>query len=339
MSAAPPGTATTAEPALGSCLVTGGSGFLGSALVARLQGLELPVRTLGRRAAMASADHLRLDLAREELPAAACAGIDTVFHLAALTHAEADAAGEAAYAALNVEGTGRVVRAALAAGVRRLIFVSSAKVYGEGGEERIEEDAPPRPTTPYGRSKLAAERLVLAAGDRLHACCLRLPLVYGPGQKGNLQRMIAGIDRGLFPPPPRNGNRRSMVHVETVVDALLLVAADARAAGRTYLIADPEPYATRDLYDWLRAALGRAPARWSAPMALLRVLARGGDVAARLLRRRVPFDSAALAKLTGSAWYGGEQIAQELGFRPRRMLREVVPLLVAEHRGARRERP
>jgi nucleoside-diphosphate-sugar epimerase len=314
--------------------VTGGSGFLGRALVAALGARGHEVRVLRRRPG--AAGEVAADLSRERPPAAPFAGVHTVFHLAALTHAEARAANESDYEALNVEGTRRVLDAALAAGARRLVFVSSVKAMGEGGPERIAEDAEPRPTTAYGRSKLAAERLVLAAADRLHATVLRLPMVYGPEQKeGNLARLLAMTARGLFPPPPRTRNRRSMVHRDTVVEALLLAAADPRAAGRTYVVTDGAPYSTRELYDWAREALGRRPSALAMPAPLLRVAARAGDVAGRLLGRAVPFDSEAFEKLFGSAWYADDRIRRELGFHADRTLRSVMPELVAGHRGGR----
>lgn len=330
MSAARSGSAPTEVAPLGPCLVTGASGFVGSRLGERLRVAGSPVRTVGRRGPAVAGEHWVVDLAAEELPAEACAGVRTVFHLAARTHAAPAAGEEDAYAAVNVAGTRRVLAAALAAGVERLVFVSSVKALGEGGPRRVEEHEPPRPTTAYGRTKLAAERLVHAAGDHLHGVCLRLPLVYGPGQKGNLPRMIAAVRRGFFPPPPRDANRRSMVHVDTVVDALLCVAAEPRAAGQTYVVADPRPYSTREVYEWIHEALGRRAPRWAVPLSVLRAAAAAGDAGGRLLGRSLPFDSAAFDKLLGSAWYGSERI-RELGLEARRELRAEMPALVAEH--------
>ena len=338
-SGAPPGTTKPTDGdagSLGPCLVTGGSGFLGRALVAALGARGHEVRVLRRRPG--AGGEMAADLSREDPPAAAFAGVHTVFHLAALTHAEARAGSESDYTALNVEGTRRVLGAALAAGARRFVFVSSVKAMGEGGRGRIAEDVEPRPATPYGRSKLAAERLVLAAADRLHATVLRLPMVYGPEQEaGNLVRLLAAMARGLFPPPPRAPNRRSMVHRDTAVEALLLAAADARAAGRTYVVTDGTPYSTRELYDWAREALGRRPSTLATPAALLRAAARTGDLAGRLLGRAAPFDSEAFEKLFGSAWYADDRIRRELGFHAERNLRAAMPDLLAGHRarGAR----
>jgi nucleoside-diphosphate-sugar epimerase len=302
------------------------------------------VRGLGRSAARAAAvadEVVVCDLAAGAPAPGALAGVTTVLHLAARTHAlDESPAEEAEYARLNVDGTRRLLDAASAAGVARVVLVSSVKALGEGGPEWIEEDAPPAPTTAYGRSKLAAERLVAerCGGRGIGWCCLRLPIVYGPGQKGNLERMIAAVARRRFPPPPETGRRRSMVHVDNVVDALLLAAGGGAAGGRAYVVADERPYGTREIYDRIRRALGRPPARWSVPAWSLRAAAAGGDLARRVLGRRVGFDSDAYGKLLGNACYRSQRIARELGFRPRRHLDEAMDELVLPHLGRRGER-
>lgn len=322
-----------------SYLVTGATGFIGSALVRRLRAAGGRVRGLARSPRESGADELLIaDLARDAVAPQWLAGVDVVFHLAAKTHdlAAADAAAE--YRQVNVEGTRRLLAAAGECPPRRLVFVSSVKALSEGGEAMVEESRPPSPATAYGRSKLEAERLVLgaAATGRFEAVCLRLPLVYGRGQRGNLERMIAAIDRGRFPPPPENGNRRSLLHVENAVDALVLAAAHPRAAGETYLVTDENPYSTRQLYDWIREALGRKRRSWSVPEWLFRSLALVGDGMRGALGRRVGFDSEAFDKLLGSAWYGSERIARELGYRPARDLRSAVGELVEDYRERRR---
>jgi nucleoside-diphosphate-sugar epimerase len=323
-------------------LVTGASGFVGGALCRRLRAEGVRVRGLGRSAegAAAAADEaVACDLAAAAPPAEAFAGAGTVFHLAARTHAvDESPADEAKYVRLNVDGTRRLVDAAAAAGVRRVVLVSSVKALGEGGPGWVEEDAEPAPTTVYGRTKLAAERLVAercgAAG--LAWSCLRLPMVYGPGQKGNLERMIAAIARRRFPPLPDTGQRRSMVHVENVVDALVALGADSAADGRTYVVADERPYGTREIVDRVHHALGRPPPRWSVPAWALAAAAAVGDAARRVLGRRVGFDSDAYAKLLGNACYRADRIVRDLGVSPRRSLDDALDELVRPHRqGAR----
>jgi nucleoside-diphosphate-sugar epimerase len=279
-----------------------------------------------------------VDLSEGPIDPALLHGMDAVYHLAAKTHDVAEAAdADAQYTRINVTGTKHLLDAARRAGVGRVVFVSSVKAIDEGGPEARDETRTPAPSSAYGRSKLAAERLVFdaAATGAFEAVCLRFPLVYGPGQRGNLTRMIAAIDRGRFPPPPENGNRRSMLHVENAVDALVLAGARANADGRTYIVTDAHPYSTRQLYDWIRAALGRPPVRWSVPAWGFRALALGGDAAGALLRRRVGFDSDACQKLLGSAWYSPAKMIRELGYQPAQDLQGALPEIIASYRSQR----
>ncbi len=151
----------------------------------------------------------------------------------------------------------------------------------------------------------------------MHAVSLRLAMVYSAGGRGNLERMAALVRRGVFPPLPETGNRRSLVHVSDVVAAIRRVALDPRAAGRSYIVAHPETHSGRQLFDALRAAQGLAPVRWSVPRGVLTAAARLGDGVERLLSRRVPLDSEALGRLLGSACYSPARIERELGWRAR----------------------
>lgn len=334
---------TTEHPRIQHCLVTGATGFIGSALVRRLRAANVRVRALGRsRAIPASDDFASVDLTSGPLDPALLEGVDVVYHLAAKTHEMTDAReADAAYARINIDGTRHILDAARAQGVRRFVFVSSVKALDEGGPDRRDETRSPQPSTAYGRSKLAAERLVLAAATAggPPAVCLRFPLVYGPGQRGNLTRMIAAIDRGRFPPPPENGNRRSMLHVENAVDALILAGQHADAAGQTYFVTDPEPYSTRQVHDWIREGIGKPPVTWSLPVWVFRALAAAGDVSRTLVGRRVGFDSDAFQKLLGSAWYSPAKITRDLGYAPECDLRTAMTELVADYRGTLQVKP
>lgn len=313
------------------CLVTGATGFVGRALVARLRQSDDVVRGVSRTGGAAADEALARDLASLAPDDPVCRDVEVVYHLAAKTHDLREAAGvEDEYDRINVEGTRRLIDCAGRAGVRRFVFVSSVKVIDEGNLAPATEDTAPVPLTAYGRSKLRAEELVAAAAHAgaFEAVCLRFPLVYGPAQRGNLQRMVAAIARRRFPPPPRIRNRRSMLHVENAVDALVLAGTLPAAAGRTYLVTDGRDYSTREIYDAVRAALGRRPSALSIPEGVFRLLAVAGDAGRRVVGRRVGFDSEAFQKLLGSAAYDSSRIRRELGYRPSRDLLSALPGIV-----------
>ncbi|MDH3199046.1 MAG: NAD-dependent epimerase/dehydratase family protein [Candidatus Krumholzibacteria bacterium] len=310
-------------------LVTGASGFIGTVLCGRLRALGR-VRALVRRRLVGPWDEsVVADLAAGDLPAEALAGVDVAFHFAGKAHAF-DEPGDAAsgHRAVSVEGTRRLLEACRCARVARLVFASSVKAMGEGGEERLDESSVARPRSEYGRSKLDAEALVLRGGYVPHATVLRLPLVYGPGDRGNLARMIDAVDRGRFPPLPRVRNRRSMIHVDDVARAAVLAADHPAAAGRVFLLDDGRAYSTRQIYEWICASLGREVPGWTVPSFLLRSLARVGDVVGRARGRRWRFDSDAYDKLLGSAIYDGTAARDALGFEPEWDLQRALPRMV-----------
>jgi nucleoside-diphosphate-sugar epimerase len=271
-----------------------------------------------------------------------CDGFDTVFHLAGYAHADDANEGRAdeVHWQITVDGTRALLREAAYAGARRFVFASTVKAMGEGGEVQLDESSTLEPASGYGRAKREAEQLVLAAGREygMHTCVLRFPLVYGRDNKGNLPRMISAIDRGRFPPLPAVENRRSMVHVDDVVQALVLAAEKPAANGQMYLVTDGQAYSARQIETLIRRALGKPLPRWAVPASVLRFGARLGDVAGNLLHRRMPLNTSALEKLLGSAWYSNEKIRRELSFRPRRTLADALPEMVEEYRrGSRGE--
>lgn len=319
-------------------LVSGGTGFIGRHLVCALLQRGADVTVLSRRLSSGVEVKCRSvtgDLTRPETLADICRGFDIVFHLAGDAHAvdRLDDDDEDHGRRTTVDGTRALIEQSISAGVGRFIFFSSVKAMGEGGEACLDESSPALPATAYGKAKREAENMVLAAGRRgLAATVLRLPMVYGPGGKGNLPRMIRAVARGQFPPLPETGNRRSMVDVRDAVEAALLAAANPAASGKTYIVTDGQVYSTRQLYERISEAMGRPVPSWTVPLALLRGVARAGDVIGRIRGRRFVIDTAALEKLTGSAWYSSDKISRELGYRPRHTLLDALPGMVAEMR-------
>ena len=301
-------------------LVVGSSGFIGARLTAALRADGLAVRCASRQRGN-DATQVVADLSSPASLLSACDGIETVYHCAGYAHAFASLTASDAeqHWQVNFEGTRNLVAAAGGAGVKRLVFLSSVKAMAEPGDRQADESFPGAPESAYGKSKLAAERAVLDAAGRfgMHVVNLRLSMVYGAGGRGNLERMGRLVARGLFPPLPETGNHRSMIHVDDVIAAMRLVAADKRAAGGTYILAGDEAPSGRELYDALREALGMPPVRWSVPRALLALGAAGGDMIGQLMRRRMPLNSEVLDRLLKSAWYSSELVRRQVGWAPK----------------------
>jgi nucleoside-diphosphate-sugar epimerase len=221
--------------------VTGASGFVGSWLCTALAASGHEVH----------ATRLRTPDDRLEL-----AGTGAVIHLAALVHRRA--ASPAGFQQANVELTRSVGSAAAAAGAR-MVFVSTVKVHGEETTHALTESSPLAPADDYARSKAQAEA-ALSSIPGLQYVVLRPPLVYGPHVKANFLALMRAIARGIPLPLAAIRNRRSLVYVGNLADAIVRCIADPRAAGRTYLVSDGAPVSTPALCRALGAALGR-PAR------------------------------------------------------------------------------
>ncbi len=288
-----------------STLITGATGFIGRRLIQ--PGDRALVRSSGDMPNAFIGDLLDpASLSR------ACEGIDTVFHCAGYADAFASADTDVHWR-INFEGTRNLVNAAGKAGVARFVFLSSVKAMAEPGDECVDEDWPGEPATPYGRAKRAAEEAVLEAGAKygMHGVNLRLAMVYGRGGRGNLERMARAIRAGWFPRLPETGNRRSLVHVQDVVEVMRLVAARPEANGRTYIVADPHAYSGREIDDTIRAVLSEMGAVSPAPMFTLPAWTL--RAAGRLHRRLGEI----VDRLIGSACYSPARIERELSWRAR----------------------
>jgi len=304
--------------------ITGASGFIGRALCAQLFKQGWHLRVLLRQPATGPWHETvigSLDDSRGLLE-----NIDVVFHLAGKAHALNESKQDIGeYFRINTEGTRKLLEAAKDAGVGRFVFFSSVKAMGEGGPDCLDESTPCLPETPYGKSKLEAEQQVLQGNYIPEPVVLRLSMVYGPAMKGNVPRMIEAVAKGLFPPIPEFGNKRSLVHVDDVVQAAVLSAVKAEAAGQTYIVTDGQPCSTREMYEWICEALGKPAPGWHIPEIVFRGLARIGDVLGNLRGRRFMFDRDTWNKLSGSSWYSSQKIQNELGFHPSQRLRDSLP--------------
>lgn len=321
-------------------LVTGAAGFLGKSLVEELLRDGYCVRALFRREepsqAKSACEVVIGDLRDSAAMKHAAAGCEAVVHLAGKAHAlDEGHSDERAYESINVEGTRHVLEGATAAGVQSFIFSSSVKVFGETTEGCVDESQLPAPQTAYGRSKWAAEQLIQQYSERpprFRGVSLRLPMVYGPTEKGSLFRMIKAIDHGRFPPLPPLPGVRSMLHVRTFTQTVLRLLKVESPLRPCYIVADPAAYNVTTIYELLCAGLGKSVPAWRVPLWLLETGAAVGDLLHSLTGRNVPFTRANLSKLVAPAWYSSGAIVRDLGYQSSLSFKDAVPGLIAFYR-------
>jgi len=284
-------------------LVTGAAGVMGARLVARLRREGHPVRALvlpGDRL-RARIESLGCEIYEGDVSDAAtlrglCAGVDTVYHLAAVIISH-DAS---VFQRINLQGTTNLVAESTRAGVQHFIYVSSASV------------TYPR-RTPYANSKLAAERVVQAAAPRLAYTIVRPTLVYEAGGGQELMMFLDYLRR--FPVVPFVGSGRAIkrpVWSEDVVAGLLRLAHSRKSWGKIYNFSGAEPISMRDLARLLLEHLDRPRPLLPVPVPLCRALALG----LRLVQPRPALTASAIAGIVNDADLDPSEAMRDLGYRP-----------------------
>lgn len=264
-------------------LVTGGTGFVGSHLLAILRARGIPVRALVRspdRAAglgLEGVEWVSGDLTSLGRITEAARDVTHIYHLAALTAARS----EAEFMAVNREGTARLLEAAAASGASpRFIMVSSLAAAGPSrpGEPLVDPSVE-RPVTAYGRSKAAAERTVREGP--LPWTILRPGAVYGPRDR-ELLRVFNLARWGIAPVFGTGAQEVSLVYGPDLAEALVAAAASPETAGRTYFVTHPEVLTTRELVRTIGAAAGREVRVLPIPPVIARGILQVTGAAARL---------------------------------------------------------
>jgi len=302
-------------------LVTGATGFVGTALRAQLAASGYDVLAVVRRVSGIEGEIVLGDIDGATDWTVALSGCDTVVHLAARVHVMDDTAQDplALYRATNTEATLNLARQAAKAGVKRIVFISSIKVNGEGRDAPYRETDAPAPQDEYAISKWEAEQGLqrIAQETGLEVVVLRPPLVYGPGVKANFLRLMRIVARGWPLPLGAIRNRRSLLYLGNFVEAIRVCVEHPGAAGKTFLLDDGEAVSTPELVRALARAMGR-PAR------LLAVPASVLELAGILLGKR-----AAVARLTGSLYVDSSSIRAHVGWMPPYTLQQGLTTTVA----------
>lgn len=294
-------------------LVTGANGMVGSRLCHVLRAQGCFVRAAVRQtpcAALGDEQVVLGDLCASTDWRLAHSGMDCVVHLAARVHVMHDTEVDplAAFRRVNVEATQNLARQALASGVRRLVFVSTAKVNGEStvAGRAFTENDPPHPQDAYAQSKWEAEQALwsLAAGTALQVVVVRPPLVYGPGVKANFAALAAATRRGWPMPLGAVRNARSLVALDNLVDFIVTCLNHPLAANQVFLVSDGNDLSSPDLVRGLAHAAGVSPRLWSVPVWVLRAI---GRLTAR---------SAAISRLCDDLQLDIGKARQILGWQP-----------------------
>jgi nucleoside-diphosphate-sugar epimerase len=264
-------------------LVTGASGFVGRALVNELAAAGQSVRAAMRQPADIFPRSVEVvavsDLTRPVEWRALLRDVATVVHLAGIAHASRELA-ETAYDRVNRLATAELAAAARAAGIRRLVFVSSIRAQsGPAASQALRETDQPHPTDAYGRSKLAAEEAVRAAN--VPYTILRPVLVYGADARGNLARLLE-VARSPWPLPfMMFRQRRSLLARQNLIGAIRFALDTPGALGQTYIVADPSPLTLGEIVAAMRAGEERPPGLFPVPPPLigltLKAMGRGEE--------------------------------------------------------------
>lgn len=295
-------------------LVTGATGFIGRFLCSRLlmEGWGVHATLLASEhpaALIAGVNPVVIEPLGKSTPwAHALAGIDTVIHLAARVHIMDDPSADplSEFRKVNFEGTRQLAMEAVKAGVKRLVFISTIKVNGEETDVAYTAESPALPIDPYGISKWEAEQALwqISAETKLEVVVVRPTLVYGPGVRANFLKMMKIVYKGIPLPFASITNKRSLIYVGNLVDALATCAVHPAAVGQTFLVSDGDDMSTPELIRRTASALGVSARLLPFPPALMHL---AGIITGRC---------SVVNRLIGSLIVDNSKISKELNWQP-----------------------
>lgn len=305
-------------------LITGGTGFIGSRLALRCREKGDDVRVLAQENNDAEARNRRMieeagaevvlgSVTEPERVQAAMRDIEVVFHLAATQH-EMNVPDQR-FRDVNVGGTRNVLDAAAAVGVRRVVHGSTIGVYSRL-DGVIDESSSTQPDNIYGTTKHEGERLALSYDGRVPVVVIRIPEVYGPGDR-RLLKLFKAISRGAFFMIGEGRNVHHAIYVDDLLEGLLAAAESPCAVGEVILLAGREPVTTNEMVARIAEALGRQPPRIRAPLWVFAAAATTLEFTLRPLGIQPPLHRRRLDFFRKSFSLSTAKAERLLGFAPR----------------------
>lgn len=302
-------------------LVTGATGFIGSYLlpVLELQNWRVIAATrnlskLSQNVEVRVIDEINGNTDWTE----ALKEIDTVIHLAGRAHILQPAVNNEAFFAVNTAGTENLVKQAISAKVKQFIFISSIGAIATVSQQPLTETTPCQPDTPYGQSKLQAEKALieLSSTSSMDWTIFRPTLVYGRGNPGNMERLIKLVNLGLPLPLGLVNNRRSFVYVENLVNAIALSVVHPQGKNQIFNISDGEDISTPELIIKIAQNLGKQCTLLPIPPSLLKIAGYIGDLGQKATKKNLPISTAIVERLLGSLVVDSSKIQTTLNWQP-----------------------
>jgi nucleoside-diphosphate-sugar epimerase len=305
-----------------SILITGAAGFIASHLIPVLESQDWSIvaamrqpKTFSQTVEKRVIEKINGDTDWTQ----ALKGIDIVIHLAGRAHILQEQASdpEAEFFAVNTAGTANLVKQSIAAGVKHFIFISSIGAIANQSQEPLTETTPCQPNTPYGRSKLQAEKglMELASSSSMDWTIFRPTLVYGKGNPGNMERLIKLVNSGLPLPLGLVKNRRSFVYVGNLVDAIALSLIHPQGKNQIFNISDGEDISTPELISKIAQNLGKPCKLLPVPPSLLKIAGYVGDLGQKATKKNLPINTAIVERLLGSLVADSSKIQTTLNWQ------------------------
>jgi len=221
-------------------LITGSSGFIGRYFIEKYK-TKYEMKTFS--------------FINDDLKTLDCSNTDVIFHLSALVH-QMCGAEDSEYERINVFQTLDLAMKAKNSGVKKFVFMSSVKVYGEETNQSYVEDTMCKPEDEYGKSKLKAEtELLKLENDTFKVSIIRTPIVYGPGVKANIKNLVNLVDKMAILPFRNIKNKRSMVYIGNLCHLVDLVMEQSQSG--VFLASDDAPLSTTKLIELIAKSLDK----------------------------------------------------------------------------------